>query len=462
MAQDITGEGNGSFEARTFNFDAKDATIQAQGLPIFYWPYLAGNTSKNEIPLRTIRISNSKTYGLSLLTDWDLFGLAGQAEPPGVHADLNLDYFGKRGPAGGVNANWAFDDDHGILRTYGMIDNGTDRLGVDRQDIVPSSETRGRATVRDQRDLGDGLTLQLEASYISDPTFLEQFFQREFDADKESETSVYLKKQGETDALTFLGKFNLMDFTTTADQVDDQFTTEKKPELKYWRIGDSFADMFTYYSESSADNLHTDITNYTPQQLGLTSAFTGVPASLVPPTQTYRDFYKSQGFNTGDVLRGDTRQEIDMPLQVGDAKITPYVTGRFTAWNDSFPDNGNGGNTTRVWGSAGVRSSMAFWRVYDDAQSRFFDVNRVRHVIEPQFIIFASGSNQDRSNLQLFDRDVEGISKASGTQLALNQTWQTKRRIDSGDGQPQWRDVDWITLAVPSNFGTATRPAALF
>jgi len=451
LAQGLTGEGGSSFEARTFQFEAKDATIQAQGVPIFYWPYLAGDTGKNEIPLRTIRVSNSKTYGLSLLTDWDLFGLTGQPEPPGVHADLNLDYFGKRGPAGGVQSSWVFDDDHGILRTYGLFDNGTDRLGADRNGIVPPSDTRGRATVRDQRELGDGLTLQLEASYISDPTFLEQYFQREFDADKEHETSVYLKKQGETDALTFLGKFNLMDFTATADQEDNQFTTEKKPELKYWRIGDSFADMFTYYSESSASNLHTDITDFTPQALGLTPSFLGLPSKVVPPNVTFRDYYKSQGYNTGDVLRGDTRQEIDMPLQVGDAKVTPYISGRFTAWNNSFPDNGDGGDTTRLWGTAGVRSSMQFWHVYDAAQSRFFDVNRIRHIIEPQFIVFASGSNQDRSNLQLFDRDVEGITKASGTQLSLNQTWQTKRRLDNGAGQPQWRDVDWITLNVSWN-----------
>lgn len=464
LGGELPGGEGGEFGQRTYQFQAKDATLQASGVPIFYWPYLAGDTSKNIIPLRTIRVSNSKTYGLSLLTDWDLFALAGQPEPTGVHADLNLDEYGKRGPAGGVDANWALDDDHGILRTYGMFDNGTDRLGADRQGIVPPSDTRGRATVRDQRDLGDGLTLQLEASYVSDPTFLEEFFQREFDADKENETSIYLKKQGETDAISFLGKFNLMDFTSTADQVDDQFTTEKRPEVKYWRIGDSFADMFTYYSETSADSLHTDITAYTPQELGLQPTFMGLPARVVPLNITYRDYYKSLGYNTGDVLRGDTRQEIDMPLQIGDAKVTPYVTGRLTAWNNSFPDDGTGGNTTRAWGQAGLRSSMEFWRVYDQAESRFLDVHRLRHIIEPQFILFASGSNQDRSDLQLFDRDVEGISKASGMQLALNQTWQTKRPGDpTQPGQSQWRDVDWITFNLSWNqFWNRDRTSALF
>ncbi len=454
---DVTLAGvGGNLVQHTYQFQAKDATIDVQGVPVFYWPYLAGNTAKNEIPLRSIRISNSRTYGPSVLTDWDLFGLLGQPEPTGVHANLNADIFGKRGPAGGVNGDWVFDDDHGIFRSYALWDQGTDRLGADVTDVAPQQEARGRATFRDQRDLGDGFTLQTEASYISDPTFLEEFFSREFADDKENETSVYLKKQGETDALSFLGKFNLMDFTATADQIDDQYTTEKRPEAKYWRIGDSFLDMFTYYSETSASNVHTDITDFTPQQVGLLTGFTGLPSAVVPLNTTFRNFYKTEGYNTGDVLRGATRQEIDMPLQVGDAKITPYVTGRFTFWNNSFPDNGDGGDTTRAWGSAGLRSSMTFWRVYNEVESRFLDVHRLRHMIEPQLILFATASNKDRDDLQLFDRDVEGISKASGMQLALNQTFQTKRAASPPTGSPPgtpptWRDVDWITLNVSWN-----------
>ena len=433
---------------KTFKYEVNDATLNVGGVPIFYWPFLAGDTSKNDIPLRTVRISNSRTYGLSLLTDWDIFGLAGQTEPTGVRADLNIDYFGKRGPAGGVQAQWKTDEDHGILRSYAIMDQGTDQLGRSRENVPLTQETRGRLTLRDQRDLGDGWTLQLEGSYISDPNFLEQFFQREFDVDKEHETSIYLKKQGETDALTFLGKFNLMDFTATADQVDDQFSTEKRPEVKYWRIGDSLLDMFTYYSETSGSDLHMDITDFTPNQLGLRQAFLGVPASVVArdkPDQTFRAYAQSMGWTTGDVLRGDTRQELDMPLQFGDAKITPYVAGRLTYWDTAFPEN-TGDSTTRLWGGGGIRSSMQFWKVYDDVQSTFFDLHRIRHVVEPQFNIFAGGANVDRKDLQPFDRSVEGITGSSGMQVSVTQKWQTKR-----GGEGHWRDVDWLVLNVSWN-----------
>ena len=120
----------------------------------------------------------------------------GQPEPQGIRADLNLDYFGKRGPAGGVQSSWLTDSDHGYLRSYAMLDQGTDNLGKDRDNVNPGQEGRGRITVRDQHDLGDGWTMQLEGSYISDPTFLDEFFQHEFDTEKEHETSLYLSEAG--------------------------------------------------------------------------------------------------------------------------------------------------------------------------------------------------------------------------------------------------------------------------
>ncbi len=168
------------------------------GVPIFYWPYLAGDTSKNDIPLRRIDITNSRTYGLSLETTWDLFGLAGQPEPKNVHADLNLDYFGKRGPAGGVDADWKGDTYNGVLKSYVLEDNGTDRLGANRTNVGILSTDRGRFLRANHLELGDGWSLNLEGTYISDPNFLEQFFNGEFNGDKEHETSFYLKHQDDT------------------------------------------------------------------------------------------------------------------------------------------------------------------------------------------------------------------------------------------------------------------------
>jgi hypothetical protein len=471
---------------KEYAFKAANATLDFQGIPIFYWPYLSGDTANNDIPLRKLKVSNSQTYGLSLETQWDLFALAGQKRPQNVKAALNVDEFTKRGPAGGVDADWKNDDSFGNFRSYGLEDRGVDRLGANRTDVPVEDNQRGRILARHQQDLGNGWSMNLEGSYISDPNFLQQFFNGEYETDKEQETSLYVKHQGDTDAISLLGKFTLYDFTSVADQVDDQYTTEKKPEAKYWRIGDSFLDLFTYYSESGIANLHTSITNFTPAQLALTQS-SSLPTFLGPPavvlaaqntvqsgqklspaaSETLRTYYLQHGFLNNDVARADSRHELDMPLEVGDLKLTPYVTGRVTAWDDGFAStehidttnfHENDGNTTRLWGSGGVRSSMEFWKVYSDIDSTFWDVHQIRHVIEPQFNVFATGATQSRNDLQPFDRDVEGISRASGTSLALDQKWQTKR-----GGPGHWRNVDWLTLNVQwNNFWDKERAGSFY
>ncbi|HUO07498.1 MAG TPA: LPS assembly protein LptD [Phycisphaerae bacterium] len=472
---------------KEYAFKAKDATIDFQGIPIFYWPYLSGDTSNNDIPLRKLKMSNSQTYGFSIETQWDLIALTGQKAPPNFKAALNLDYYTKRGPAGGVDAYWGKNDpdstqakdSYGEFRSYVMEDHGTDRLGKNRTDVPVEDSTRGRVLARHQENFGDGWSMNLEAAYNSDPNFLPQYFNGEYETDKEQETDIYVKHQGDTDAVSLLGKFYLYDFTAVADQVDDQFTTEKKPEAKYWRVGDSFLDTFTYYSESGVANLHTMISDYTPDQLALAQS-SSVPGFISPPASylagnsskagntTFRDYYQQHGFLNDDIFRADSRHELDMPLEIGDLKVSPYVTGRVTAWDDGFNSTTainppstftkGDGSTTRVWGSTGIRSSMQFWRVYSDVESTFWDVHQLRHVIEPQFNVFATGADESRNDLQPFDRDVEGISRASGTSLALNQKWETKR-----GGPGHWRSVDWLTLNVQwNNFWDKERAGSFF
>ena len=446
---DIVGE-------KTFEFAAKDATIQVQGVPIFYWPYLSGSTSKEPLPIKKLRISNSKTYGPTIQTDWDIFGLAGQVHPKGITADLQLDYFGKRGPAAGVDAKYELESALGLLRSYGIYDTGTDRLGRDpaRQDLPLETSERGRLTARHKQALDDNWTLTLEGSYITDPNFLETYFTSEFDTDKEQETVFYLKRQDETSALTFLGKWSLYDFTANADLVDDQFTTEKKPEIKYYRIGDSILDVFTYYSETGLANVNAKTTNYSPSFSGLQNIFAqkyfaayGSDYLARINDTTIRDLYRQKmGWTTDSTLRGDTRQEIDMPLTLGDVKITPYVTGRFTYWDNAFPAD-QSGDTTRVTGGGGVRAATQFWKVYDEVESTFLDLHRMRHIVEPSVNVFGVGSDQNHPDIQIYDRDVEAASHASGMQMALAQRWQTKR-----GGPGHWRTTDWITFNMAWNY----------
>ena len=154
--QDITprDEDGKAIGPVAYGYKAKDATMNVQGVPIFYWPYVAGDTSKNDIPLRKLSVGYNKTYGASIETTWDLFGLAGQREPKGVHADLDADYFSERGPAGGIDTRYTFPGFLGqLFQSHIMQDNGTDRLGIDRDNLDPADGCAGRGRDAQPADL---------------------------------------------------------------------------------------------------------------------------------------------------------------------------------------------------------------------------------------------------------------------------------------------------------------------
>ncbi len=421
---------------QTYAYQVSDVTMNFAGVPIFWWPYLSGDTSKMMIPLRKINVGYTKRYGLSIETSWHLLALAGIREPEGVRSILYADYFGKRGPGTGADVSYDNRNDvMGRLRTYIIDDDGKDDLARDRDGIDPQDKIRGRAQWQHKTQLDENWSLQVEAAYISDPNFVEEFYPSDFLTDNEPETSIYLKRQEDTQALSILGKWSLYDFTSVANRVDDQFTTEKSPEIKYYRIGDNLFDLFTYYSESGVANVAMNFTDYDPKTSGLGSYF--------PTGATISSFYKDRGWTGQNVFRTDTRHELDMPLHLGPLTLTPYVSGRFSSWNEDFPNTANDGSTERVWGTAGVRGSTTFWRVYDDVNSEFWDIHRIRHVVEPQFQAYAADANYRASDLQPFDPDVEEISSASGASFNLHQKWQTKR-----GGPGHWRMVDYFVLNI--------------
>jgi hypothetical protein len=140
---------------------------------------------------------------------------------------------------------------------------------------------------------------------------------------------------------------------------------------------------------------------------------------------------------------------VDYPFTAGEFKVVPYVVGRYTGYSDSPR------NTTenRVLMAAGFRATTAFWAVDDTAQSRVFDINRLRHVVEPELNVFTSAQNVDRSNLFIYDEDVDAVNDISAAQLGLRQRWQTKR-----GGPGAWRSVDFFTLNVQGNAFTNKPP----
>jgi hypothetical protein len=134
---------------------------------------------------------------------------------------------------------------------------------------------------------------------------------------------------------------------------------------------------------------------------------------------------------------------VNFPFALGQFRVLPYVFGRYTGYTDS-PD---GHNVDRGFVGAGVRVNTQFWKLDNHARSELFDINRTRHIIEPELHAFTSATNADSNELWIYDEHVDNIHDVSAVQIALRQRWQTKR------GAPgRRRSVDFLKLNVEANF----------
>jgi len=424
-------------------FKAEDLTLRALGVPLFYLPRAGGNDS--EFPLRSIGAESGDRFGYGLRTSWGLFESLGRPHPRDLDISYRLDFLEKRGPATGVDVDyrgglvtettaepWNFE---GRIRSYLIQDRGEDDFGGLRRNVDPERETRGKTLFEHQHFLPEDWQVQLRAGYSSDATFLEQYFRTEFETQLPYELSFYAKRQRDSEQLSLLAVTALNDFPTASDQVQEQTFVQRYPEVAYRRIGDSILDdRLTLFSDNvgSVLSFKNSSTSLLEQGYG-----PGLSPGLPSIGQT--------GTSEETVFRGDFRQEVNLPLQAGQFKVVPYVLGRYTPYSEG-PE---GGSENRVFTAAGARVTTAFWQADDTVSSRLFDIQRVRHVVEPGVNLFTSAVTSDRGTVYIYDEQIDGINDVSAAQVSLMQRWQTKR-----GGPGRWRSVDFVTLNVEGNFYT--------
>ncbi|MFM7319763.1 MAG: hypothetical protein ACKO5E_22680 [bacterium] len=390
-----------------WKLDARENRFYVGNMPIFYMPRFVATPDDLDLPLRQIQFRTNNYFGQQILSDWNMFKLLGMKRPKQVdNWNLDIDYLSARGPAVGSEIGYFGKESLGGLlpgsyagfgNFWTIWDNGTDVLGTgpavitdgpagsgdrgfQRSKVPVYNHFRGRYEFRHMQSLlsefapeDEDLKFQVEFGYLSDRYFLEQYYKRLYDSGPDQDTAVYLIRQKQNTALTLLAQGNLQSFYTD---------TQWLPKLDYYRIGDSLlGDTFTHYSHSGADyaNVHTDVMVNNP------TLFAFQPYD--PISQT------SGSFGSGRIW---TSHELDMPLNLGPFKLTPYVQGQAIGWSSQYnsalpaydlpPDqvqqlirNGNTSTMGRLWGAAGARFNFMLWRIYTDAESEILNVHGLNH-----------------------------------------------------------------------------------
>lgn len=436
------------------NYQGSDVTLQAFDIPFFYLPYVAGSIGDRPGPMREIGVSDRSDLGYSFLSDWGLFETLGQIPPHTLDAAYRIDYFGDRGPGFGLDATYGggslIEPSHdpwnfrGELRSYFVYDKGTDEAfgRVPVKPDGPGYDLRGRAIFQHQYFFPDDWQAQLRLGYVSDPTFLEEWFPTQFMQEGPLDESAYIKRQRGTEAFTLLVEAQPNRLITTSDRMAEQFEVERFPEITYHREGDSaINDSLTIFSDNTAGGVDFQPTRATLAQQGfrVPDILPGIPA------------LGQTGTTKAITWRGDFRQEIDWPLDLDHFKFVPYLVGRYTEYSNSPTAD----TQARFFGGAGTKLSTTFWKLDPTAESDIFDIHQLRHVIEPTLNLFTSGTTTDRSRLFMYDVPIDAINDISVVDVGLHQRWQTQR-----GGPERWRSVDFFTLDLTADF-YANKPRTL-
>lgn len=435
--------------------DATSLTGRMAGVPVLYFPRYVGDPTR--FPLRQLSFGDSYGTGPAITSAWDILSLLGIDPPKGTSANVLLDYYFQRGLALGATLGLDRPDANGDFLAYILPhDTGTDRLSSGGR-IQQDGTTRDVFVGDFQKRLDEQWTLQLEGSYFSDPTVIDTFFRNDGRDRREFENSAYLVRDDDASSLTLQGKGSFNDFTSNQYLLQDQgYSVDRLPEATYSRINDDLLPdaapgLLAYSSEYRVGELSLAFTEPTASQLGFTTSNRSVPALGIQPNQSPGDKLRSEGYTEDDVFRFDTRQEISSQLHAGPINVVPFAVGRLTVYDRDFSEfNASNTDDARTWGAVGTRFATEIQRIDDSVESRFLDLHRMRHIIEPGVTVWYAGTNIDQGNLPVYDQNVESLADGGAVMFGAHQTWQTQR-----GGPGRYRSVDVFTLDTDFMFASA-------
>ena len=405
--------------------------LRIGGVPFLYWPYVSHDIEDRDFILREFRAGSSSDMGHYVETRWNAHKMVGH-KSQWSELDLMVDHYSKRGTGLGLDFDYGVQSMQGSAMGYYISDSeDEDRPGEPIED-----SDRGRFLWRHRSYLPRDLRLEAEVSYLSDRTFLREFFEDEFQEGKEQETVLYLRKLHENQGFRYQQKHRINHFDTTVEQL---------PALTYDVIGEPFwGNTLVYTSTTELANLHRNVDNELRVQ---------------NPERTWR-------FHTG--------HELALPFKVWMVRMSPFYraeltaadhgrTGRLAPRPKRHRSRRRGATTVaarradeaaliggdsssavyRVAPTLGLNASTDLWRIYN-VHSDLLDVNRMRHIMTPeiQWEVTPSISNDEPRDFNQFD-EVDRIDEFHRLMLGYRNRFQTKR------GKPgKERSIDFMTFDV--------------
>lgn len=357
---------------------ARNNFVYLEGLPVFYWPIMDTNVDTSNFYLSGLKYRNDQIFGNQVMVDWDLYQLLGIRGLDGTRWTLSTDYLSKRGFALGTQYQYNVPNAihggpaNGFVDAWGLRDEGLDILGSDRINLLPEELTRGRLLLRHRHYLTPDTELWGEVGWISDRNFLEQYFEQEWDTQKDMATALRLRQYLDNKMLDLSGQVRINDFHTE---------TTWLPRLDHYWLGQTLGEHFTYYSHSDVGYARQRVAS-TPLNAADAAKFTLQPHEV-----------------NASGVQASTRHELSLPIDTGWTKIVPYISGEAAYWGEDI----NGNDLARLTGQAGWRTSTPIWGLFPNVQNSVLNLNGLAHKLSFESQFLYADTNKDLDLLPLYD-----------------------------------------------------------
>jgi LPS-assembly protein len=394
-----------------------NAVLFLKGVPTFYFPYYERNLGVHANNFNFLP-GYRNSYGAFLLGDYTWW-LNDTAD-----GKIHLDYRALRGVGGGPDLNLHLGQWGDTSFKYYYIHDQRPNSGTNGlPNFGPVSSDRQRLYFGWQATPFTNLNLKAEVNYQSDPFLLHDFFETEYSDNPQPPTFVEVNKYSDNWSLDALATPELDNFFDQVERLPDVRLTGFRQQI--------FDTPFYYDSESSVGYYQTFFANTN-----------GTPIPLLPYS----------------AARADTFHQILLPWTFFNwLNVTPRAGARFTYYSAA---SGPGATTSEVYRgvfNTGGEVSFKASQLWADATNSFFEVDGLRHVVEPSVnYVFIPHPSAAPPQLPQFDsqlpalmilpidfpdyNDIDSITSQNTIRFGLRNTLQTKR-----DGQLD-NLLDWNLL----------------
>ena len=436
---------------------ARKNTFYAGDVPIMYLPFMSFDVSKKSSSLlKDWEMGRTSRYGQFIKTDWDVYSVAfGEQMDDWSDLTLSVDYLGERGPAVGVDFDYAKSNFFGFLNTYYI----NDRDDFDINSVPVDDNNRGHILWRHRQILKGGWRVDAEISHVSDRNYFSEFFNYELKTEKDRETILYLRKIYDNRAITFLAEKQIRSYDTLVDSERLNRTNETLPELKYRMIGEPvWENRLNFTSETELAYHDRIFDGISPKRaeteflgrgdlLTAERVFDRVPVRLEPE----------------ETFRFDTDNTLNAPFNLMGVRFNPYMGARLTGYSESvdtdpITQENDGGGTPRgrLAASFGLNTNTTLSRTYS-FYNKFLNINRLRHVMVPEArFSFIPLVTQDPEDLNQFDR-TDALDTYSAITLGLRNKLQTMRGEPGKEIPMDFFDFDLEFNFFPGDAGLNRR-----